>query len=121
MESSFEQLPLRPLLTRLEGPSVVPAYLMRHARTYREAVRLCWALRRVRNMTLRQLAAEAGLIHQHVGDFLNRDDRTGRRDLPGGAVAAFEAIAGNTAITQWHAMQAHLTVLEQLQAERLAA
>lgn len=121
METSFEQLRLAPLLARLEGPSVVPEHLVRLATTYRQAVRLCWALRRVRNMTLRQLAAEAGLIHQHVGDYLTPDDKPGRRDLPGGAVEAFECIAGNTFISQWHAMRASLTVLEQLQAERLAA
>jgi hypothetical protein len=120
-EPSFEQLRLAPLLARLEGPSVVPVNLIRLATTYRQAVRLCWALRRVRNMTLRQLAAEAGLIHQHVGDYLNPDDRPGRRDLPGGAVEAFECIAGNTFISQWHAMRASLTVLEQFQTEGLAA
>jgi hypothetical protein len=30
-------------------------------------------------------------------------------------------VLGNTAISQWHASQAQLTVLEQLQAERVAA
>lgn len=109
-----------PLLSRLEGPAVVPPELMRHARTYRQAVRLCWALRRLRNLTFRQLAAEAVLVHQHVGDYFNPDDRKHRRDLPGDAVAAVEGVLGNTAISQWHAQQARLTVIEEAQAEALA-
>ena len=44
-----------------------------------------------------------------------------RRSLPGDAVAAFETVAGNTAISQWHAARAGLTVLEELQASRRAA
>lgn len=110
-----------PLLGRLDGPAVVPAELVRTARTYREVVRLCWALRRVRNLTFRQLAAEAGLIYQHVGDYFNADDRPHRRDLPGEAVQVVEAVLGNTAISQWHAMRAQLTVLEELQAARAVA
>lgn len=109
-----------PLLARMEGPSVVPDSLMRLATTYRTAVRLCWQLRRVRNMTMRQLAAEAGVPHQHVSDYFNPDDKPSRRDLPGDAVAAVEAVLGNCAITQWHATQARFTVLEVLQAGRAA-
>lgn len=107
-----------PLLARLEGPAIVPIDLMRAAQSYRQAVRLAWALRRVRNMTFRQLAAEAGLVYQHVGDYFNTDDQPHRRDLPGHAVAAVEAVLGNTAVSQWHAMQAKLTVVEELQASR---
>lgn len=121
MGATMEQMPMRPLLGRLEGPAVVPAGLIALCATYRDAVRLCWHLRRVHYMTLRQLAAEAGLLPQHVTDYLHRDDRPGRRDLPGDRVASFEAVCGNTAITQWHARNSRLTVLEELQAERLAA
>lgn len=100
----------------MEGPAIVPAEIMRTARSYREAVRLCWQLRRVRSLTFRQLAAEAGLVHQHVGDYFNADDKRHRRDLPGGAVLVVESVLGNTAISQWHAMGAQFTVLEVLQA-----
>ena len=110
-----------PLLTRLEAPSVVPVELIRTARTYRQACRLAWALRRVRNMTYRQLAAEIGVPYQHVGDYFNPDDNPMRRDLPGDAVRATEVTLGNTAISQWHAMLSKLTVLEELQASRRAA
>lgn len=106
-----------PLLSRLEGPAVVPDALMRLARTYRDACRLAWALRRVRNMTYRQLAAEAGLRHQHVTDYFHRDDKRSRRSLPGEAIFATEAVLGNTAISQFHARRARLTVLEEMQAQ----
>lgn len=107
-----------PLLTRMEGPAIVPTEVLRTAKTYRQAVRLCWGLRRVKGMTYRQLAAECELIHQHVGDYFNADDKPMRRELPGEAVALVESVLGNTAITQWHARRAGLTVLEELQARR---
>jgi AraC-like DNA-binding protein len=110
-----------PLLCRLDGPSVVPPAIVRAARTYRQAVRLCKALSPRSRITLRQLAEEAGLPPQHVSDYLNPDDGRCRRDLPGDAVAAFERALGNTAVSQWHALQARLTVLEEMQAERAAA
>lgn len=110
-----------PLLARMEGPAIVPPELMRTVKTYRQAVRLCWALRRLRNLTFRQLAAECGLIYQHVGDYFNSDDKPGRRDLPAEAVRLVEALLGNTAISQWHARNAQFTVLEELQAGRAMA
>lgn len=109
-----------PLLTRMEGPAIVPPELMRTAKTYRQAVRLCWGLRRLRNLTFRQLAAECGLIYQHVGDYFNGDDKPTRRSLPAEAVKAVESILGNHAISQWHVRQAGLTVLEELQVRRHA-
>jgi hypothetical protein len=121
MGATMEQMPLRPLMGRLEGPAIVPASLIAMCATYRDAVRLCWERRRVHYMTKRQLAAEAGLLPQHVTDYLHPDDKPGRRDLPGDRVAAFEAVCGNTAVSQWHAHNSRLTVLEELQAERLAA
>jgi len=109
-----------PLLNRMDGPAIVPPHHLRIAKTYREAVRLCWQLRRVKGLTYRQLAAECELTHQHVGDYFNPDDKPKRRSLPGDAVAAVEAVLGNTAISQWHARNAHFTVLEEIQAGRAA-
>jgi hypothetical protein len=110
-----------PLMGRLNGPSVVPLQLIVLCSTYREAVRTCWALRRVHHMTLRQLAAEGGFYPQHVGDWLNPDDKPARRDLPAWAISTFEALVGNTLITQWLAARSSLTVLEEMQATREAA
>lgn len=114
----MEQLELR-LLCRLDAPSVVPPALLADCKTYRDAVKLCWKLRRVRNMTQARLAEEAGLYAPHVTRYLH-DGKT-QRDLPAWAIRSFEITCGNVAITQWLSRGAQLTVLEEVQAERLAA
>lgn len=43
------------------------------------------------------------------------------RSLPAERIAEFEAICGNCFITQWLASRQRLTVLEELQAQRVAA
>lgn len=118
----MEQLPLR-LLCRLDAPSVVPPEQVAKCATYRDAVKLCWQLRRARNMTKRVLAEEAGLYPPHVTSYIEESQRAKatRRDLPGSCVRAFEWACGNTAISQWHSLQAKLTVVEEMQAMRLAA
>lgn len=113
-----DQLEL-PLLCRLDGPSVVPEQYVRACQTYREVVRLCWRLRRVRAMTMLTLAERAGFPSNHRSDYLS--DNEDRRELPAKYIKAFEYVCGNTAISQWIAMNAKLTVLEEVQAARLAA
>lgn len=108
-----------PLLCRLDAPSVVPPSLIAACGSYRDAVRLCWDLRRVRNMTRRRLAEEAGLYPPHVSCYLNDNSRS--RDLPGSAVRGVEWACGNTAISQWHSHNAKLTCLEEMQLLREAA
>jgi hypothetical protein len=109
-----------PLLQRLEGPAVVPPKLVALAKTYREAVRLCWGLRRVK-WTPGTLSAHYGFTRQHIGDWINPDDKPTRRSLPADRIADFEEACGNVLLTQWLAARQNLTVLEQLQAERNAA
>ena len=58
-------------------------------------------------------------IHPHVSDYLS-DDET-KRELPAKYIKAFEAVCGNSAISQWLAAQSKLTVLEEMQAERRTA
>jgi hypothetical protein len=110
-----------PLLGRLDAPSAVPNQWIRHAKSYRQAVRLAWQLRRVQRMTNQQLATEAGLYPQHVSDYLADDDKPSRRDLPADKVAAFEGVVGNTLVSQWLASKSRLTVLEEMQATQAAA
>jgi hypothetical protein len=107
-----------PMLGRLDGPSIVPSELVRRCKTYREAVRTAWTYRRVAYMTQRQLSAEAELRPQFVTDYLNPDDKPTRRDLPAEQIPPFEAVVGNTLVTQWLAWQASLTVLEEVQANQ---
>lgn len=116
----MDQLSL-PLFGRVDRPSVAPAQYVTRCKTYRQAVRMAWALRRVHLMTQRQLAAEAGLRAQLVSDYLHRDDKPQRRDLPADRIAAFESIVGNTLVTQWLAAQHALTVLEEVTATARAA
>lgn len=114
----MEQLELR-LLCRIDAPSVVPPKAVAECKSYRDAVKLCWQLRRVRKMTQAMLAAEVGLYAPHVTRYLH-DGKT-QRDLPAWAIRGFEAACGNTAITQWITQGAQFTVLEEVQAERMAA
>lgn len=118
----MDQIPLR-LLCRLDAPSVVPPGVIARIHSYREAVRFCWANRRRSKMTKAMLAEEAGLYPPHVTCYLADPAllRKHKRDLPGESIAAFQRVCGNTAISQWLALQAQLTVLEELQAERAAA
>lgn len=116
----MDQLSL-PLLGRLDGAAVVPPSLLKRIGTYREAVRMCWAMRRVRNMTQRHLAAVAGLRPQLVTDYLNPDDKPSRRNLPAEQIKDFEDACGNTCVSQWLAARQRLTILEEMQAERSAA
>ena len=114
----MEQLELR-LLCRLDAPSVVHPSEVAACKTYREAVQLCWRKRRVRNMTLRMLAERAGLYAPHVTCYLSANTKR-PRDLPGHGVAGFELACDNTAISQWHALNAKLTCVEEIQARAQA-
>ena len=116
----MEQLQL-PLMGRLDGPSIAPAHVVRSCKSYREACRLAWSLRRVRNMTQRRLAEDADLRPQLVTDYLNPDARADRKSLPAERIARFESVVGNSIVSQWVAAQAQLTVLEELRAGRAAA
>lgn len=114
----MEQMQLR-LLGRLDAPSVVPPDLIAQCSTYRDAVKLCWQLRRVRNMTRSSLAEQAQLYAPHVTCYLVDGKR--QRDLPGWAIKGFEWACGNTAISQWINVGAQLTVVEEMQLLRAAA
>jgi hypothetical protein len=56
-----------------------------------------------------------GRILQHARtDYFIDDDDPKRRSLPPEKVAAVERAYGNTAISQWHAARAQLSVIEEL-------
>lgn len=108
-----------PLLCRLDGPAVVPQHIVAQCRTYRDAVRMAWHLRRAPGMTKRTLAEQAGLYPPHVTCYLHEDDR--KRDLPASCITAFNWAVGHTLVSQWIAWKDKLTVLEELQAGRALA
>jgi hypothetical protein len=111
-----------PLFKRIDAPHIVPIEVMRLAKTYRQAVRLCLMLARHRRpgLTLSDIAIECDLTRQHVTDYFHNDDRAQRKNLPAEDVRKVETFLGNSAISQWHAEAAMFTVLEVLQARRAA-
>jgi hypothetical protein len=118
-EAPVKQIPLR-LLERIEAPSVVPSELLALAKTYREACRMAWQLRRVKGMNKADLGRDYGLNRQHCTDYLTEDDAPTRRSLPAESLGVFELAVGNTFVTQWLSNRAGLTVLEQMQADQNA-
>jgi hypothetical protein len=97
---------------------VVPPQVVMRVRSYRQACRLAWKLRRVRNLTRRSLAEQAGLYASHVSDYFSLHDN--KRELPARHIAVVERVLGNAVISQWVAQQSQLTVLEELQADAQA-
>jgi hypothetical protein len=100
-----------PMLTVYHGPRFIDRTVVEAIKTYREAVRACWALRTRRSLTKTQLAVEAGLYASHVSDYISESPT--KRELPAKGINQFEIGCGNRIITQWLNMQAHVTVLEE--------
>lgn len=113
------------LLGVVEEAKAVPQKDVAKVSSYREAVRMAWAHRRSQRMTRQTLAELTGMYPQHVSDYLAEDDydRHGkeRRDMPARYIKEFEAVTGNTFVSQWLAHRSGLTVLQGLIAEQRAA
>lgn len=101
-----------PLLAAIEGPKLVPSESVKACESYRDAVRLCWACRRVPGMTQRTAAELSGCYAPHMSGYLS--DNEGKRQLPADKIDAFEAVCGNYAITQWKVRQSGLHLAEEL-------
>ena len=101
-----------------KGSEYVPDDLIARCSSFKAAVRLCWAYRRIQGMTKRTLAERAGLYPSHVSDYLSLEES--KRDLPADCISSFEAICGNRAITQWEMRQRGLTIMEEVIAKRAA-
>lgn len=108
-----------PMLTRIDGPAMVPPQDVAQLSTFRAVVRYAWSKRKRVHMTQRALAEELGTYASHITDYLNADDAPTRKSLPAEKVAAFDCAVGNTAVSQWLAMRSNLPVV-MLQ-ERMAA
>lgn len=109
------------LLADFPQPATVSADVVRVCKTYREAVRMSWALRRVRCDNYAHFAAVHGFLSQHLSDYCNADDLPGRKDLPGKLIPLWNCGVGNTLVTQWLTAENGLTLIEELQAARRAA
>ncbi|WP_434033569.1 XRE family transcriptional regulator [Cupriavidus sp. a3] len=104
----------------VNGPAFLPTDVIDGCKTYREAVRISWAHRRIKGMTQRTLAELIDCYPPHVSDYLHADDKESRRSLPGDRLNAFAAAVGNWGVQQWLMHQAKLTVMEEVIAQRAA-
>lgn len=118
------QQPLR-LLCRLDAPAVVPPQVIAGITSFRNAVQTCWALRHdkadgAQSACARHIGAQVSHMSAYLADEDDESKRP-RRDMPAKFVRAFEAWCGNTAVSQWMAANAKLTVVEEIQAMNLNA
>lgn len=102
-----------PMLAAMQEAAFVDKQLIGQCQTYRDAVRLCWALRRIKGMTMRTVGEMAGIHVPHVSDYLAERPKA-VRNLPAERIADFEAICGNRAITQWLVRRSGLHLAEEL-------
>jgi plasmid maintenance system antidote protein VapI len=80
-------------------------------KTFKDALRLCMKLSRVKR-TQSDLASQAGVNACQFSKILHSDFH-----LPGDAIATIEKLCGNTAMTQWLAMQHGATLHVKTDAE----
>ncbi|SPA44632.1 hypothetical protein [Cupriavidus taiwanensis] len=97
--------------SRMDAPVLLPIAAVAACNSYREAVRLAWDLRTIRNQTRAALAERIGAFPSHVTDFFAADDLKGRRSLPAELINDFEWAVGNRAVTQYLAHKAGKTLV----------
>lgn len=108
----MNQLPL-PMLTRLDAPSVVHPKAVAALDSYRDAVRACWEMRRDRGDGAQSACARyIGAQVSHMSSYLSDDPD--RRDMPAKFIKAFQYWCGNTAVSQYLARIADLSVTEEV-------
>lgn len=117
MNSGYEQQEM-PLLGVIDRPALLDRSKVDACKSYREAVMLCWASRRIRNMTRSTLAERAGCSPSHVGDYIHPVSVTKhgvpKRNLPPACIAGFESACGCACITQWLVSRSGMTLLEEV-------
>lgn len=87
---------------------------LKGAKTFKDALKLCMKLSRVKR-TQADLASQAGVNACQFSKILHSDFH-----LPGDAIATIEKLCGNTAMTQWLAMQHGATLHIKTVEEKLA-
>ena len=93
----------------------IPSQVVNRVETYRDACRMAWKLRRVRNLTRVELAKQAGLYPSHVSDYFSLHDN--RRELPARQIGVVELVLGNTLISQWVEHQAQKLLMAELRGQ----
>lgn len=104
-----------PLLCRIDAPSVLHPDRIAAIGSYREAVQVCWALRHDKAAGAHSACARhIGAQVSHMSSYLS--DEPDQRDMPAKFIKAFQAWCGNSAISQYLAREAQLSVTEEVQA-----
>ena len=91
----MNQLPLR-LLQEVGQPAFLPESVLTRIHDEADAVRWCWAMRRIRAMTLTEAARHMGVPKSHLSNILN-----GKKYPSWGMRIAIQRLAGNWLIRQW--------------------
>ena len=94
--------------------STVDESQLRGAKTFKDALKLCMKLSRVKR-TQSDLASQAGINVCQFSKIIRADFH-----LPGDAIATIEKLCGNAAMTQWLALQHNATLHIKTDAEKLA-
>lgn len=94
--------------------STVDEAQLRACKSFKDSLRLCMKLSRVKR-TQADLACTAGINVCQFSKILHSDFH-----LPGDSIAAIEKLCGNTAMTQWLAMQHGATLHIKTAEEKLA-
>ena len=94
--------------------STVDEGQLKACKFFKDSLRLCMKLSRVKR-TQADLACQAGVNACQFSKILHSDFH-----LPGDAIATIEKLCGNTAMTQWLAMQHGATIHIKTDAEKLA-
>lgn len=87
---------------------------LRGAKTFKDALKLCMKLSRVKR-TQSDLALQANINVCQFSKILHADFH-----LPGDSITKIEKLCGNTAITQWLALQHGATIHIKTAEEKLA-
>ncbi|MFM0151419.1 XRE family transcriptional regulator [Paraburkholderia sediminicola] len=116
-QSTQRQRPVEPKRTDLV---FVPTELVNGCKSYRDACRLAWEWREVKNQTKLGLAERCDLRACFVTDYFNEEpkDRKGRRrrELPADKIDAVEEVLGNNAISQYLNRKKGFRIWEEVKA-----
>ena len=94
--------------------STVDEGQIKACKSFKDALRLCMKLSRVKR-TQSDLASQAGINVCQFSKIIRADFH-----LPGDSIAAIEKLCGNTAMTQWLALQHGATIHIKTCEEKLA-
>ncbi|TDY26277.1 hypothetical protein B0G81_6787 [Paraburkholderia sp. BL6665CI2N2] len=110
----------RPVVPKRTDLVFVPPELIAQCATYRDACRLAWEWREVKNLTKLGVAERCDLRACFVTDYFNEEpkDRKGRRrrELPADKIDAVEEELGNNAISQYLNRKKGFRIWEEVKA-----